>query len=43
LLCDFEGFIKLDAEVAHCLFQLGVLEQQLHGAEVLRATIDQRG
>jgi hypothetical protein len=43
LLCHFESVINLDAEVANCTFQFGVPEQQLHGAEVLRATIDQGG
>jgi hypothetical protein len=39
----FEGVINLDAVAADLTFQLGVPEQQLHGAEILRATIDQRG
>jgi hypothetical protein len=32
---------KLDAEVAEGTFQLGVPKHQLHGAQVLRAAIDQ--
>jgi hypothetical protein len=42
LLCHFEGVINLDAEIANRTFQLDMSEQQLHGAEVLCPTIDQR-
>src|SRR3990167_2602857 len=42
LLGDFEGVIDLDAQISHCRFELGVTEQQLHGSEVLGASIDQR-
>jgi len=36
LLCHFKRIINLDAEIANRTFQLGVPEQQLHGAQVLR-------
>ena len=42
LLGYFEGVIDLDAEVPHCRLQLGMPEQQLHGAQVLGPPIDQR-
>jgi hypothetical protein len=35
--------MRFDVEVAHRTFKFSVPEQQLHGAQVLRATIDQRG
>lgn len=42
LLRDFEGVIDLDAQISHGRFKLGVAELQLHGSEVLGASIDQR-
>jgi hypothetical protein len=42
LLGDLESIIDFDAEVPYRRFQLGVSEEQLHGAEVLGAPIDQR-
>jgi hypothetical protein len=43
LLGDFKSVVDLDTQVPHSRFQLGVAEQQLHGSEVLSASIDQRG
>jgi hypothetical protein len=42
LLGNREGVIDLNAQVSHCRLQLGVSKQQLDGAQVLRAPIDQR-
>jgi hypothetical protein len=42
LLCDLKGVINLSAELPHRGLELRVPEQQLHGAQVLRAPIDQR-
>ena len=42
LLGDLEGVIDLDAEVPHGRLELGVSQEQLHGAQVLGAPVDQR-
>lgn len=41
LLRHFESVVDLDPRVADRAFQLGAPEQQLHGAKILRATVDQ--
>ena len=41
LFGDLEGVIHLDAKVLDRRLQLGMPEQQLHGAEILGATVDQ--
>ena len=42
LLRDLEGVIDFDAEIPHRRLELGVPKQQLHGAQVLGAPVDQR-
>jgi len=42
LLRHLEGVFDFNAEVAHCTFQLGMSEQQLHRSTVLRPPVDQR-
>ena len=42
LLGDLQGVIHLDAKVPHRRLKFAVAKQQLHGAQVLRASIDQR-
>ncbi len=42
LFGNFECVINLDAEIPHRRLQLGVSKQQLHGAKVLRTSVDQR-
>ena len=42
-LSDLDGVVNLDAEVADGALDLGVPEQQLHGAQVAGSPIDQRG
>ena len=39
---DGDGVINLHPEIAHRAFELGVTEQQLHGAQVAGLAIDQR-
>jgi hypothetical protein len=43
LLRDFQSIIHLDAKVAHSGFKFAMAEEQLHGPEILRPSIDERG
>ena len=43
LLRDFKSVVDLDTQVPHGRLQFGMAEQDLHGPQVLRALIDQRG
>ncbi len=40
LLSHFERVVNLDSKISHSTFELGVAQQQLHGSQVLSATID---
>ena len=42
LLRDLERIVDLDPEVPHGAFKFRVAKQQLNGAQILRATVDQR-
>lgn len=41
LLGHFQCVVDLDAEVTHSALELGVAEQELHRAEILRSALDQ--
>lgn len=41
LLRNFQGVTHFDAEVSHRRFKLGMPEQQLNGAQVLGAPVNQ--
>ena len=41
LLGDLQSNIHLDAKVAHCGFKFAMAEQQLHGPQILRPSIDE--
>jgi hypothetical protein len=40
LFCYVEGIINLDAEVPDRTFDLGVAEQELHGAQIAGASVN---
>ena len=40
LLCDLDGIVDFDAEVAHGALNLGMPKQELDGAQVASAAID---
>ena len=42
LLGDFKGVVHLDAKVSHRRLKFGMAKQQLHGAQVFCAPLDQR-
>jgi hypothetical protein len=41
LLRHLKRVVDLDAKVSHCTFELGVAKQQLNGAQVLGAVVNQ--
>lgn len=40
LLCDLDGIVDFDAEVAHGALNLGMPKQELDGSQVASAAID---
>ena len=43
LLRHLQGIVYLDAQVADGALQLGMAQEQLHGAQILGPAVDQRG